>query len=129
MQVFDENGTEDTSQAGTVRWQHSANGAGSFNGTERVNVTEDDAPYYDAEMTRAAQTQQHPLKMEDYSDTETIPYTVTGRRGSFDTDAGGAVIYTNTRETKDIAVEKELLGSTGAAARFGLPHPTNWTGR
>ena len=120
MQVFDENGTEDTSQAGTVRWQHSANGAGSFNGTERVNVTEEEAPYYDAEMTRAAQTQQHPLKMEDYSDTETIPYTVTGRRGSFDTDAGGAVIYTNTRETKDIAVEKELLGSTGAAARFGF---------
>ncbi len=120
VQVFDENDAEVVSQKKTVRWQHSSNGTGSYNGSEKVNVTESPADYYMTEMTRAAQTDVHHLQLENDSNTSDIPYTITGRTVSFDTDAGGTVIYTNTRETKDISVGKELFDNTSATARFGF---------
>lgn len=121
VKVFDENGDEDTSQRKTVRWQHSANGAGSYNGTEKVNVTETAADYYMTEVTRAAQkTDEHPLILGNDSNTTDNPYTVTGRSISFDTDAGGTVVYTNARETKDVAVEKELVSNTATVSQFSF---------
>ncbi len=72
---------------------------GGFDSTESMSVTETPADYYTTTVAIAATTTDHPL-------------TVSGSTVSCQTlEAGGTVVYTNTRQTVDIDVAKVLVSN------------------
>ena len=94
----------------TVRWESPNNilGTVTFDNYTFINVTENDyrTDFYNTELEKAAETQPNVLIMSQ--NDRRVRWT--------NTDAGGTVFYNNIRQTADVSVKKNLVGSTAAGA-------------
>ena len=123
VQIYDAEGHQQGTDA-TVRWERTgltSSSQNGFNNDLKISVTETKETYYDTSVTRNAQTEANKLYIGESTDVETLPLTVeTNTTYWTNTDAGGTVVYTNTRQTHDISVEKILHSNTSAAAIFSF---------
>lgn len=78
--------------------------------------------YYDTTLSRIVQTETYPLMLGDSTDTTTVPLEgVEGRVVTWtETDAGGTVVFTNTRQTADVTVKKVLESDSSVAGVFSF---------
>lgn len=110
VEKYDSEEAQTASETVTLRWQPSSNiyGTVTFDNYAFINVTENDysADYYDTALEKAAETQ-----------TDILTLTQDERKVSWtNTDAGGTVFYTNTRQTADVAVKKNLVSNSAVGA-------------
>lgn len=110
VEKYDSEDAQTASESVTLEWKPSSNISGTvtFDNYAFINVTENDysADYYDTALEKAAETQ-----------TDILTLTQDDRKVSWtNTDAGGTVFYTNTRQTADVTVKKNLLSNSAIGA-------------
>ena len=121
VQVYNSDGVQQGNDR-LVRWERqnvNTSTQNGFNTDLRITVTEAVKSNYGTSVTRNAQTEANKLFLGDSTNVNTLPLTVeTNRTYWTNTDAGGTVVYTNTRETYDIALKKVLHSNTAASSIF-----------
>ena len=106
----------------TIRWEQSVKAQYNNQLTACITVTETEATYYNTTVTLSAETENNIIAVDGnrYSKSA-LPKTETARTASWsNTDAGGTVIFTNTRQACDITVNKTMVSNISAAMSFGF---------
>ena len=124
--VYDANGNLKTTDPIVITAQAShpsTDGHGKFNNTEHISVTETPVANYTTTIKRNSQVDNgYPIYVADSTDTTTNPLdNISGNTLNwYTTEAGGTVMFTNTRDTKDISVEKQLITDGEGTAIFSF---------
>ena len=112
VKKFESDSATDPIETTVLKWQRTTNVSGTvtFDGYAFINVAESDysGSYYTTGMEKTAETNPGILTVAE-----------TDRRVTWtNTDAGGTVIYTNTRQTADVTVTKTLVGESAGTFRY-----------
>ena len=115
---------EDTTRSGSIRWSKEVarNASNGFRDDLKITVTEGVAAYYGTEIELSSETKDNEITVggRTYAESE-LPQTVETNEFYWkNTDAGGTVVYTNTRQTHDIGISKILHSNTSAAGIFSF---------
>ncbi len=90
--------------------------------SQSLSVTEDDysSSYYDTALEISGSTETYVLSKgsstSDSSDSSDSDRVLSWS----DTDAGGTAVFTNTRQTQDITISKELVSNTTGSTAFSF---------
>lgn len=106
----------------TITAKCSFNGAGSFEGSERFTVTETAHSCYD---TTAALSVLHDDSYPLYYNNDTTLGSSSAATNSVywkSAEAGGSVVFTNTRKTTNVTVEKQLVNTTTGTYLFNASY-------
>lgn len=94
----------------TLRWQNTVNATVTFS-TQNISVSETDysSQLYDTDLEIAGQTTEFAITKDSIRKVHWV-----------DTDTGGTVIVTNTRQSADVTVKKNLVDPMNATKTFSF---------
>ena len=125
--VYNADGTKKSVNT-PAEWQGTPYAGGGFEEL-LFTVTEASETYYDTTVTRTAQTAANPITLEgtriadeaDPDDPNTDPETHSTNTVHWNrTDAGGTLVFTNTRQTFNITLEKTEHSNTTVPGTFSF---------
>lgn len=140
IEKYDESGVLQSSSVLSWSWNNSVSSAGTYRSFTfhdlQYSVTETDYSadphYYDTTMAcTALASDTYPLKLDTtVTSISALPVKdVAGRVLSWtDTEAGGRVIFTNTRQTANIKIKKNLVSSSSVTGIFNFTAAYNLDG-